>query len=75
MADVPTVGDSTHGSGVCLPPDLWVGPIQMLGRFLVDADMHLVCDTCDARLCEVEVDDSLDVLVSIALVHACGSAS
>lgn len=36
-------------------------------------DPQLVCTVCNGVLCDVEHEDSLGVLVDVALHHLCGS--
>jgi hypothetical protein len=37
----------------------------------VKSDLELTCDRCDEHLCDIEGNDNLGVLVSIALDHHC----
>jgi hypothetical protein len=40
----------------------------------VKRDLELTCRTCHAHLCDIEPGDTLDVLVSVAEIHASSTA-
>ncbi|SIH34610.1 Uncharacterised protein [Mycobacteroides abscessus subsp. abscessus] len=37
----------------------------------VKTDLEMICELCEGHLCDVQHEDTLDVLVSVATEHIC----